>query len=269
MRPSDHIGWVFSGPEEFVALARGFLAEGAEHGERLMFVAADPDPSAMEGIVDTVAHKGVQVASIAEVYGTSGLVDAARQRATFAEVLSGALADGYTGIRVAADNSPLVVDPERLAAWERWECVADHFMSENPVIGLCAFDRGRVDIDRLRHLATLHPLLSASSPTPQYRLFVDDGALRIEGLIDTSTVNEVGHALEVLPPQTPVVINSDKASLMSAIVIVGLDRLARAGRQVTVEGTPGTVAQARWDTAPATTHLRFVEAERHAEAQCA
>jgi len=154
------VGWVFSGRAEFDALAGPFLAEGAERGERLMYVAAHTGP----GIRGVLGSRDVQVASIAEVYGASGIVDAAGQRATFAAALADALADGYTGIRVAADNTPLVSDAVRLAAWVRWEITADRFMSENQVTGLCAFDRRQVDVDRLRHLATLHPAVLAGKP---------------------------------------------------------------------------------------------------------
>lgn len=43
MGPHDHIGWIFSGPGEFAALAEPFLAEGAARNEQLMYVAEDPD----------------------------------------------------------------------------------------------------------------------------------------------------------------------------------------------------------------------------------
>ena len=157
LRPHDHVGWVFSGQAEFDALTGPFLAEGADRGERLIYVAADPGPAAAARLRGALGPDAVQVASIAEVYGASGMVDAAAQRETFATALADALADGYSGIRVAADNTPMVTDDQRMAAWVRWEITADRFMSENPVTGLCAFDGNKVDVNRLRHLAMLHP----------------------------------------------------------------------------------------------------------------
>jgi hypothetical protein len=165
--PHDHMGWVLAGSGGFAALDGPFLAEGAARGERPVYVAADPGPAAVAGLAEVAGPHALQVASIAEVYRASRVVDALSQRATFARALADALAAGYSGIRVAADNTPLVTDEDRLAAWIRWEVVADHFMSENQVTGLCAFDREKVDVDRLRHLATLHPLSSAASPVPQ------------------------------------------------------------------------------------------------------
>src|SRR5438105_4978428 len=107
MRPHDHIGWVFDGQAGFDALAGPFLAEGAVRGERLIYVAADPGLAAAARLAGVLGPHDVQVASIAEVYGATGIVDAPGQRATFATALAGALAEGYSGIRVAADNTPL------------------------------------------------------------------------------------------------------------------------------------------------------------------
>jgi hypothetical protein len=84
------------------------------------------------------------------------MVAAASQRETFAGALTEALGEGYTGIRVAADNTSLVDTPERLQAWLAWEDEADRFMAENPVTGLCAFDRTRVESATLSEVMGTH-----------------------------------------------------------------------------------------------------------------
>lgn len=236
MRPTDHIGWVFSGPAGFDALARPFLAEGAARGERLMYVSADPDSGTAAWLARVAGPRAVQVTTIADVYGDSGIVDAPSQRATFARALAEALAEGYSGIRVAADNTPLVADSKRLAAWIRWEIVADRFMSENPVTGLCAFDQEQVDVDRLRHLSTLHPLSPVTSPVPQFRLFADSGDLRIEGEIDSSAVSQLRLALDILPPGTGVLVDLATATLRSHKALTALRRLSDADVAVTILG---------------------------------
>lgn len=241
MRPHDHIGWIFDGPAGFDALAEPFLAEGAAQGDRLMYVAADPSPAAAARLRALLGPDAVQVASIAEVYGSSGVIDAPSQRATFAEALANALAEGYSGIRVAADNTSLVTDEVRLAAWVRWEITADRFMSENQVTGLCAFDRRQVDVNRLRHLATLHPLSSAASPVPQFRMFADAGNLCVEGHIDSFAVSQLRLALGVLPPKTGVLIDLATATLMSRAPLARLGRLCDAGVTVTIQGEPGAI----------------------------
>lgn len=257
MRPHDHIGWTFAGPAEFAALARPFLAEGAALGEKLMYVAADPDPADVAGLARPDA---LQVASIAEVYGSSGIVDAPSQQTTFTLALMDALADGYTGIRVAADNTSLVTDEVRLAAWMQWEIVADRFMAEHPVTGMCAFDREKADIGRLRHLATLHPLSPAADLVPQFRLFADAGDLWVEGEIDSFAVSQLRLALNTLPPQTGVKIDLAAATLRGRKVLADLGYLAGVGVPVTIRGEPAAIGQLRTPGWPASERLILQEA---------
>jgi hypothetical protein len=258
VRPGDHICWVFAGLNGFADLARPFLAEGLARGEKLMYVAADTSPARVAGLAGLAGPPVLEVASIAEVYGASGMVDAARQRATFAAALADALAEGFTGIRVAADNTPLVTDEVRLKAWIEWEITADRFMSENLVTGLCAFDRDQVNVDRLRHLATLHPLSPAGRPVPQFRLFADTGELCIEGEIDSLTVDQLRLALAVSPPRTGVLIDLAAATIRGRKALASLGYLAGDGVTVTIYGEPAAIAQLR-TASPATggqLHLR-------------
>lgn len=257
LRPHDHVGWVFSGQAEFDALAGPFLAEGAARGERLMYVTADPGSAAATGLRNALGADAVRVASIADVYGESGIVDAAAQRARFAADLADARAKGYSGIRVAADNTPLVTDDRRMAAWVRWEITADRFMSVNPVTGLCAFDGDKVDVNRLRHLAMLHPLSPADCPVPQFRLFAEGGNLCIEGRVDSSAVTDLPVYLDVLPPKTGVLIDLAAATLASRTALARLGRLAGTGVTVIIRGDAAALDQLAAAHVPASEHLIF------------
>jgi hypothetical protein len=201
-----------------------------------MYVAEAPRLATAARLRDRYGSRVITIASIADVYGESGLVDPVVQRATFAAALADALADGFSGIRVAADNTPLVTDETRLAAWIRWEHAADRFMADNPVTGLCAFDGQRVDVNQLRHLSTLHPLAAAADPEPQFRMYSDDGSLSLEGHVDSFTVAQLPIALEVLPRGTSVLIDLSVATLMSRVPLNGLRRLADGGVPVTIRG---------------------------------
>jgi hypothetical protein len=236
MRPHDHIGWVFAGETEFEQLAGPFLAEGAARGELLMYVAEAPRPATAARLRDRYGSRVIRIARSADVYGESGFVDPVAQRATFADVLAGALAAGFSGIRVAADNTALVTDEKRLAAWIRWEHVADRFMADNPVTGLCAFDRRHIDVNRLRHLATLHPLSASSDPEPQFRMYSDDGSLCLEGHVDSFAVGQLPVALEALSSDTSVLVDLSVATLMSRASLAALRRLADNGVSVTIRG---------------------------------
>jgi MEDS: MEthanogen/methylotroph, DcmR Sensory domain len=260
MRPSDHIGWVFTGASEFAALATPFLAEGGALGERLVFIAENPDPADVAGLAHMVDRGALQVTSIAEIYGSDGIVDPARQCACFAAALAEALAAGFTGLRVAADNTSLVIDEERLRAWTSWEVVADRFAAENPVTGLCAFDQERVDTGRLRQLATLHPLSSASSPVPRFRLFSDAEALCVEGQLDSVAVTELWLALENLPPQTRVLIDLEPATVLSGGVLTGLGQFRNSGVDVIIRGDRAAIGNLTRSAGALADRLTFEEA---------
>lgn len=154
MWPTGHIGWAFSGMPQFEGRATAYLAEGMARNERLMFVADDPDPRRWpESLLD---RGDLVLASTTDVYGAGRVVDAASQRATFESTLVEAIDLGYSGIRVAADNTSLIDGPDRLAAWMAWEGEAHRFIAEQPVTGLCAFDRTRVAPDHLIAVMAVH-----------------------------------------------------------------------------------------------------------------
>jgi hypothetical protein len=151
---------VFAGLPVFEGAVARFLAEGAARGERQMLVV--DDPVVAQWPKQLVDRGALVIASTADTYGAGRTVDAVSQRAVFAACLADALADGYTGIRVAADNTSLVDTPERLRDWLDWEDVADRFMAENPVTGLCAFDRKRLGHDAVSMAVNAHRVLKSS-----------------------------------------------------------------------------------------------------------
>lgn len=257
--PHDHIGWIFSGTDEFSALAEPFLAEGAKRNERLLYVAEDPDTSSFGSWKEALVPGTLTGATIAEVYGASGIVDAPKQRATFAQFLADALAAGYTGIRVAADNSPLVLDSERIEAWMRWEIVADHFMSENPVTGLCAFDRSRIDLTSLQNLATVHPVWQADSDQPPFRLFSSDSSLWLEGEVNAFAVGQAQRALEDLPPSTGVIVDLTGTPAVTTDAIAALRQLCETGASVTVRGATEIVRRLAQTGSGAPRNLSWME----------
>lgn len=153
---SGHCGWAFRGLCQFEARAARFLADGFERGERLLFVADDPNPGRWPAWL--LRGRSLEILSSTEAYGPDLVVDAARQRARLAGALAQALHDGYSGMCVIADNTALVASSERLAAWLCWEAVADAFMDAHPVTGLCAFDATRLDAVTLASALAPHAL---------------------------------------------------------------------------------------------------------------
>jgi hypothetical protein len=102
-----------------------------------------------------------------------------------------------------------------------------------------------IDVNRLRHLATLHPLSSVTSPVPQFRLFADAGDLCIEGDVDSLAVSQVWLALDVLPPGTPARVDLATAVLRGGSTLAALSDLASAGVTVTIQGQPAAISGLR------------------------
>ncbi len=245
MRPHDHMGWVFTGPNEFAAVAAPYLREGAALGERLLYIADDPNPDDMSQVASLVGGDGLRIASVVEIYGANGVVDQVRQLATFMAELADAQAAGYTGLRVAADNSSLVGDESQMKAWMEWEVVADHTVAAHPFTAMCAFGKDRVDNARLRQLAMVHPLSSASGPVPQVRIFSDGHAMRIEGRVDAYAITLLWLALEALPVRADVVVDLATARLMGPGVLAGLTQLCDCGIGVTIRGQRAAIDELR------------------------
>src|SRR5262249_29382132 len=107
---SGHVGRVFSGVSSFESQATTYLAQRAARGERQMFLVDSPVVD--QWPKDLLDRGALVVASVTEIYGPDRTVAATSQRDTFAAELAEALSEGYTGIRVAADNSSLVDTPE-------------------------------------------------------------------------------------------------------------------------------------------------------------
>ena len=245
MRPHDHMGCVFEGPNEFAALAAPYLTEGAALGERLMYVADDPRPEDVAQLTSIVDAGQLQITSIAEIYGSSGTVDPLRQLATFVAELDAAEAAGYTGLRVAADNTSLVADEKRMKTWIQWEIIADHTIAARPFTAMCSFNKEKVDSAVLRQLAAVHPLSSASGPVPSYRIFSDGQAMHIEGRVDSYAITQLWLALETLPERADVVVDLATARLMGPGVLAGLTQLCDCGIRVTIRGERSVIDELR------------------------
>ena len=201
------MGWAFTGAGEFAALATSCLMEGAALGERVMYVAEHRDPSAVAALSGITGEGDLRVLSVADVYGSSGVVDPEGQVASFAGELGSALAAGYSGLRIVSDNTPLVTTEAGLAAWRRYELLGDQFAATRPVTALCAFDALRLDPGRLAGLAAMHPLSSASGPVPPFRLFFQGSTLRLAGPVNAASVAGLRQALAELPAGTPAAVD--------------------------------------------------------------
>ncbi len=122
------------------------------------------------------ARRGaVRVASVEAIYPFSAVVDPERQVRNYAAATEEALAEGFAGLRVAADATPLVRTPAQLDAFARYEHLVDRYMTTWPMSAMCAYSCDELDDQAIAQLACLHPRASADT-TPFHLYAATDGA---------------------------------------------------------------------------------------------
>lgn len=178
-----------------------FLADGLSLGQRVCYIAAgdvrklQDDLRGLDGLDVGVAAGAVQVQSLDDVYPDGQPVDKHAQVKEYAEQTDRARADGFTGLRVVADVTPMVRTPAQLDAFARYEHLVDRFMYKQPFAALCAFDRRVLGAEQIAQVACMHP--NVNKGATQFRLHASDrAAASLSGEIDVNTRTLFPVALE-------------------------------------------------------------------------
>jgi hypothetical protein len=166
-----HACWAYADDAELVRAAAEYLADGARLGQKLLYVG----PADRLHLADDLGVEALPLSAFCELGRPT---DPDRLLEIYAAATDAALADGFSGLRVAADVTELAVDP---ACHCRWESVADRFMAERPLSALCCYDRRRLAPEVLRDLCSVHPVVNEAVP---FRIYAAGDALLLEGEID-------------------------------------------------------------------------------------
>jgi ABC-type transporter Mla MlaB component len=185
-----HACWAFEQDREFTDAALEFLEDGRRMGQRLGFVGSGPVEEHRErlddlgGVGRLIDSGALQLFPLTDLYKVGEPVDADAQLATYAAATDQALADGYSGLRVAAEVSGLVAEPSCWEAHVRWESIADRYMAKRPLSALCGYDRTALPEELLGDLAAVHPAANGTASIAPFHLFADSGALVLAGEVD-------------------------------------------------------------------------------------
>ena len=175
-----HACWTYDDETDFLRGAAEFLADGVRLGQRLMFVGPSAPPA------DLVRDFDLEAATLDEIYVSRdpdyllGLYGAATNRA---------LADGFTGLRIAAEVTSLPSDP---ALHARWEAIVDRFMATRPMAALCCYDRRRLSPDVVTDLCAVHPAANGGAP---FHVYSEPEHLAMDGQVDYFTAAALKRAL--------------------------------------------------------------------------
>jgi hypothetical protein len=220
----------------------------------MLLVSDEPRREWLEDLddVDALIERGaLQLSSVDEVYAHP--IDPVAQLGEFEATVSRALAEGYSGVSVVADNSRLISGGEEdFGAWLAWEATADQLQASRPILGVCYFDVRRVPRNRLIELAAMHPVRYEGFPESSFQVFCEADALRVlgdlEGIYSDELRRVVGSAVAV----TGRDLDISEVEFIDHKALLALDEVARSGIMVRVRGAR-TIVHRVWDLLDLTT----------------
>jgi anti-anti-sigma regulatory factor len=236
----DHICWAFDTPGEFRSPAARFLSDGLASRERVIYIAdgaRESDLEPFDGFAEAFATGAAQVQDLG-IYGSGWQDDPSAQVLAYAEATDQALAEGYSGLRVAAEATPLVRTPRTRALFSRYEHLIDVFMTQHRFSAMCAYDRTELGPAAIAELACLHPLARPSSTA--MRLYAPDRpetAATLAGEVDVIQYDQLRTALSSIdfaPADGEVAIDARELSFIDhrALILLVDDIRSRGARTV-------------------------------------
>lgn len=237
--PDAHACWGFDRRQEFVDAALEFLTDGLRNGQRIVYVGSEPVDEQRErleplgGVGAMIDEGALLLIDLTGIYKTGKPLDPNVQLGVYSAATDAALADGYAGIRVAAQVTNLVRERETWDAHLRWESMADRFMSVRPMSAMCGYQRDLVPEQLLSELSAVHPTSNAPAKTVPFRLFAENGDMVLSGDIDFLSVKALDRALETAcDGAEPIVLDLRELGFIDPN---GLEVLVRHTRRLAAE----------------------------------
>ncbi|MGZ4548585.1 MAG: MEDS domain-containing protein [Blastococcus sp.] len=209
VQEADHVCWVYDGDASFDVAVRDFLEDGLARGYRLLCVGERVIDglrgrhAPLQDVETLLAEGSLETLTVAQAYDATGRFCPEQQLEFYGTATRRALADGYRGLRVVADVSPLADQPALLSDLLRWEHLADEYIAHGfGFSAMCAYRR-ELGAAFLGEAASTHPVVSAPDGLPAFRLFFDDGRLAVAGSVDTSSAGVMSRVLAGSPITGP------------------------------------------------------------------
>jgi anti-anti-sigma regulatory factor len=244
-----HGCWTYADDHEFRAGAHAFLNDGVELGQALMYVGAGTIAKLRSDLddlpeVDRLLGEGrLRIMPIENVYAVGEPLDPTEQLTMFSTATSMALVDGYTGLRVVADVTSLVLDAELWPAHLHWESVADRYAAKNPLAGLCCYDRRALPDEILADLCCVHRTSNGPPSVAPFRLFAGREGLSLAGEVDAFSADDLRRLLAAVTPASgDLVLELDELEFVDHHGLTAIAdharALAREGRKLDYRGAP-------------------------------
>lgn len=187
---TDHLCWVYDDSRDLELAAGRFLAGGLARGERLLVI-GDGMIGALHratlpfgGTAALVDSGALGILDLTKAYECGAGFTPEQQLEFYDAATRRARADGFTGLRVAAEVTALAADPDTRSTLVRWEHLADSFVARGSGFSaMCAY-RSDLGPEALDEVAAVHPVVRGPAGLPAFQVFHEDGRVVLTGNVD-------------------------------------------------------------------------------------
>jgi signal transduction histidine kinase len=166
LKQGDHVCLIYKNITEQMAAAVPFIRQGLARGERCVYIAAD---HAVEEVVQALAAAGVDVGqerqrgalrllTKADAYLRSGEFDSQAMIDFLRQVENEALADGFSGVRIAGEMTWVLGPKGGLNRLIEYEAMLNHFLMNSRSEILCQYNHSRFESPCVHDVLLTHPL---------------------------------------------------------------------------------------------------------------
>jgi anti-anti-sigma regulatory factor len=245
----DHVCWPFRGHDAMTVVARPYVAEGLDRGERVTYV-GEGDPSTLrhdlDGLPDLNEHleRGrLQLVPAATLPASDPSVHPASELPVLAGMTSQALDAGYAGLRMFTNGTSRARDPARRAQHIGYEHLIDRFCLEHALTMLCAYDAVALRNSAVAELVCVHALAHGDlSPFQVHAAATADVA--VAGEIDVFGADQLEQTLQRIGVGAcggKVLIDATNLEFIDIRGLLTLDRHAAANDAILVLRSPPAV----------------------------
>lgn len=205
----DHVCWVYDNDDDHRAGITRYVADGIDGGERIAYLTDHYDEAAIVACLSAaglaprrlIEQGSLVILPARDSYPTNdaGLYDLDASVAQFRALADQAVADGYTGLRVAGE-SDFLLETITQAPLLAYELACDLMVRDAPLTAMCLYDARHQPPRRLAEVAAVHAAAivatSVVSDLPPFHVWAAAGdTVALGGEVDFATSETVRGAL--------------------------------------------------------------------------
>ncbi|HVE74360.1 MAG TPA: MEDS domain-containing protein [Mycobacteriales bacterium] len=246
----DHVCWSYTDEGLHGEILLRYFRAGLAASERLLYFGSSDEVAALLAGLEAA---GVSAGSLLDsgqlvvgdvllAYLPGGAFDPAARIDGFRAVARQAVAEGYAGIRVAAENAAVLASPAVQPHWYDYELRVELLLAAEPIVGMCCFNAQQCDARALEILDAVHAVQLAGRDAPGLGFYLHgrpDGGLALSGEVDLMAAAEL-EALLLGPAGRLDSLRIDVSDL-TFIDVHGVRSLERVAARAAVHRGPVTL----------------------------